>query len=48
MRLNIGLVLLVSFFGLACRKGERITTDPNAKLNISDKEILFEQLNANR
>ena len=42
MRLNIGLVLLVSFFGLACRKGERITTDPNAKLNISDKEILFD------
>jgi len=42
MRLNIGLVLLVSFFGLACRKGERITTDPNAKLNISDKELLFD------
>ena len=44
MRLNIGLVLLVSFFGLACRKGESITTDPNAKLNISDKELLFDTI----
>ncbi|QXU41714.1 hypothetical protein [Pedobacter sp. D749] len=44
MRLNIGLVLLISFFGLACRKGERITTDPNAKLNISDKELLFDTI----
>lgn len=44
MRLNIGLVLLFSFFGLACRKGEHITTDSNAKLNISDKEVLFDTI----
>lgn len=44
MRLNIGLVLLVSFFGLACRKGEHITTDSNAKLSISDKEVLFDTI----
>jgi hypothetical protein len=44
MRLNIGLVLLIIFFGSACRKGERITTDPNAKLNISNKEVLFDTI----
>ena len=44
MRLNIGLVLLILFFGSACRKGERITTDPNAKLNISIKEVLFDTI----
>ncbi|CAH0199297.1 MULTISPECIES: hypothetical protein [unclassified Pedobacter] len=44
MRLNIGLVLLILFFGSACRKGERITTDPNAKLNISNKEVLFDTI----
>ncbi|QDW26903.1 hypothetical protein FFJ24_019595 [Pedobacter sp. KBS0701] len=44
MRLNIGLVILISFFGLACRKAERITTDPNAKLNISSKEVLFDTI----
>ncbi|MGN8059886.1 hypothetical protein ACTJKN_26650 [Pedobacter sp. 22163] len=44
MRLSIGLVLLISFFGSACRKGERITTDPNAKLNISNKEVLFDTI----
>lgn len=44
MRLNIGLVILISFFGLACRKGARITTDPNAKLTISSKEILFDTI----
>ncbi|QNR83898.1 hypothetical protein H9N25_18505 [Pedobacter riviphilus] len=43
MRLNIGLVLLILFLA-ACRKGERITTDPNAKLNISNKEILFDTI----
>nr|WP_276904826.1 hypothetical protein [Pedobacter kyonggii] len=44
MRLNIGLVLLILFFGSSCRKGERITTDPNAKLNISNKEVLFDTI----
>jgi hypothetical protein len=44
MRLNIGLVILISFFGLACRKGERITTDPNAKLNISNQQLLFDTI----
>ncbi|WP_426326517.1 hypothetical protein [Pedobacter sp. R-06] len=44
MRLNIGLVLLILFFASACRKGERITTDPNAKLNISNKEVLFDTI----
>jgi hypothetical protein len=44
MRLNIGLVLLILFFGSACRKGERITTDPNAKLNISNKGVLFDTI----
>lgn len=44
MRLNIGLVLLILFIGSACRKGERITTDMNAKLNISNKEVLFDTI----
>ncbi|MDQ0637114.1 hypothetical protein QF042_000679 [Pedobacter sp. W3I1] len=44
MRLNIGLVLLILFVASACRKGERITTDPNAKLNIPNKEILFDTI----
>jgi len=44
MRLNIGLVILISFFGLACRKAERVSTDPNAKLNISNNEILFDTI----
>lgn len=43
MRLNIGLMLLILFLA-ACRKGERITTDPNAKLNISNKEVLFDTI----
>lgn len=44
MRFNIGLVLLVIFVASACRKGERITTDPNAKLSISNSEILFDTI----
>ncbi|GGH14630.1 hypothetical protein [Pedobacter zeae] len=44
MRLNIGLVLLALFIASACRKGEHITTDPNARLNISNQEILFDTI----
>ncbi|QIL39191.1 hypothetical protein G7074_07810 [Pedobacter sp. HDW13] len=44
MRFNIGLALLVIFMVSACRKGEHITTDPNAKLNISNLEILFDTI----
>ncbi|SDE50407.1 hypothetical protein [Pedobacter soli] len=44
MRFNIGLLLLFIFMVSACRKGERITTDPNAKLSISNPEILFDTI----
>jgi hypothetical protein len=44
MRLNIGLVLFILFIASACRKGENITTDPNAKLSISNKKILFDTI----
>ncbi len=44
MRLNIGLVLFILFIASACRKGENITTDHNAKLSISSKEILFDTI----
>ncbi|MBB6240075.1 hypothetical protein HDC90_004739 [Pedobacter sp. AK013] len=36
--------MLLILFLAACRKGERITTDPNAKLNISNKEVLFDTI----
>lgn len=44
MRLHIGLVLLILFLTSACRKGERITSDPNAKLNIANQEVLFDTI----
>ncbi len=44
MRFNIGLLLLFIFMVSACRKGERITTDPNAKLSISNPEVLFDTI----
>jgi len=44
MRLNIGVVVLILFVASACRKGEHITTDPNAKLNISNNEVLFDTI----
>ncbi|MFD2584195.1 hypothetical protein ACFSR6_16950 [Pedobacter vanadiisoli] len=44
MRLNIGIVFLMLFAASACRKGEHITTDSNAKLNISNQEILFDTI----
>lgn len=44
MRFNIRLILLVLLAASACRKGERITTDPNAKLSISNPEILFDTI----
>ncbi|WP_293312111.1 hypothetical protein [Pedobacter sp. UBA5917] len=42
MRSNITLVLLILLLITACRKGERITTDPNAKLTIANKSVLFD------
>ncbi|SDG13064.1 hypothetical protein SAMN05421827_103327 [Pedobacter terrae] len=44
MRLNIGSVLFILFIASACRKGENITTDQNAKLSISNKEIFFDTI----
>lgn len=44
MRFNIGLLLLFIFMVSACRKGEHITTDPNAKLSISNPQILFDTI----
>ncbi|WP_316826360.1 hypothetical protein [Pedobacter miscanthi] len=38
------LLLLMIFFVFACRKGERITTDTNARLNIPSKELLFDTI----
>lgn len=42
MRSNIALVLLMMLLASACRKGERITTDPNAKLTITNENVLFD------
>lgn len=42
MRSNIALVLLILLLISACRKGERITTDPNAKLTIANGSVLFD------
>ncbi len=42
MRSNIALVLLILLLASACRKGERITTDPNARLTIADENVLFD------
>ncbi|RBQ03576.1 hypothetical protein [Pedobacter miscanthi] len=42
MRSNIALVLLMILLASACRKGERITTDPNAKLTIANESVLFD------
>lgn len=44
MRLHIGSVLFILFIASACRKGENITTDQNAKLSISNKEIFFDTI----
>ncbi|WP_406824398.1 hypothetical protein [Pedobacter sp. KACC 23697] len=44
MRLNIGSVLFILFIASACRKGENITIDQNARLSISSKEILFDTI----
>jgi hypothetical protein len=44
MRLNISLMLLILFLASACRKGERITTDTNAKLTIANEELLFDTI----
>jgi len=44
MRLNIGFVLFILFIASACRKGENITTDQNAKLSISSTAILFDTI----
>eukprot|EP01012_Entosiphon_sulcatum_P040400 TRINITY_DN54050_c0_g1_i1.p1 TRINITY_DN54050_c0_g1~~TRINITY_DN54050_c0_g1_i1.p1 ORF type:complete len:458 (+),score=25.41 TRINITY_DN54050_c0_g1_i1:745-2118(+) len=42
MRSNTALVLLMILLTSACRKGERITTDPNAKLTIANESVLFD------
>lgn len=42
MRSNIALVILIILLASACRKGERITTDPNAKLTIANESVLFD------
>lgn len=44
MRSNISLVLLLFFLVSSCRKGERITTDTNAKLTIATPELLFDTI----
>ena len=44
MRLNIGFVLCIIFLASACRKGEHITTDANAKLSIIDRQLLFDTI----
>jgi hypothetical protein len=44
MRSIICLILLILFFASACRKGERITTDANAKLSIANDELLFDTI----
>lgn len=42
MRLLICSLLIISSFILACRKDERITSDPNAKLSFSKDSVLFD------
>ncbi|MGM9476192.1 hypothetical protein ACS5PU_07170 [Pedobacter sp. GSP4] len=44
MRSAISFFLLIVLFASACRKGERITTDPNAKLSIYDEHLLFDTI----
>jgi hypothetical protein len=44
MRSIICLILLILFFASACRKGERITTDANARLSIANDELLFDTI----
>jgi len=44
MRSIICLLLLIFFFASACRKGERITTDANARLNIENGKLLFDTI----
>lgn len=44
MRFNIGLMFFITFLASACRKGEHLTTDANAKLSISNPEILFDTI----
>ncbi|WP_131536285.1 hypothetical protein [Pedobacter nototheniae] len=42
MRLLICSLLIISTFILACRKDERITSDPNARLSFSKDTVLFD------
>jgi hypothetical protein len=44
MRSTIYLVLSILFFASACRKGERITTDTNARLSIENNKLLFDTI----
>ncbi|WP_316844720.1 hypothetical protein [Pedobacter psychrodurus] len=44
MRSIIYLVLSILFFASACRKGERITTDANARLSIENSKLLFDTI----
>ncbi|WP_145858858.1 hypothetical protein [Pedobacter suwonensis] len=44
MRLNTGLLLLILFIASACRKNENISTNPDARLSFSSKEILFDTI----
>lgn len=42
MRSLVSIFLIILFFISACRKDERITTDPNAKLSLSTSNLLFD------
>jgi len=44
MRSIIYLLLLTLVLASACRKGERITTDTNAKLSIANERLLFDTI----